>query len=161
MQKSLKHYTTSVHNDGDTEDYPTTEVKNEGYSSANGQVSGPDENQLIRPVQYLSTHCAPTVSTEVVWTEMAKEELMQQDAKSALVVDDWIVYTLATVGECGVLLIVAISSVQLYRRRRNFRPEKQTIGFQGQNKNQVGVLSEEPICGDDGEDECRLCLNER
>ena len=157
----LQHSTTSVHKNGDTsstEDYPTTDHKSTMKTPAQqmaDEVSCYDENELMKPVQYQSTYCAPPpVSTEVVPTEMATDEQMPQNAQSAFVVDDWIVYTLAAVSGCGVLLIVAIASVQFYRRRRNFRPEKQTIGLQGQNKSQVGVLSEEPICGEDGEDEC-------
>ena len=107
-----------MHNDGDmpsTEDYPTTAKSNmkAPFQQMAKEVSGPDENHLIRTVQYLSTHCAQTFSTEVVRTEMAKEEPMQQDAQSAFVVDDWTECTPATVSGCRVLLAVDIASVQL------------------------------------------------
>lgn len=68
-------------------------------------------------------------------------------------------------GVCLFLLILAVVSVYLYRNRKvSFTLNRRVKGDRKQNrrpganvsKKQVGVISEDPICGEDGEEECQL-----
>ncbi len=66
-------------------------------------------------------------------------------------------------GACFLILIIAVVSVYLYRNRKvsftlNRRPkaDKRQRRQNPANKKQVGIISEDPICGEEGEEECQL-----